>query len=296
LGSQRWSRASETFRDAYERGGARGTVSTVAGYLQWKLRNLPMPGPNSADLRKYRRNLRRIRELEPTPWMRLLRASQAEIAESSTDAYLATYQAQEVHYWTEVARWLFEDAPRETWSRVLDVGCGYGTLSVFLTHLFDGEVYSTDMLENRFTAELAERSKVHFARHNIELDPLPWDGPFDAIVFTEVLEHLNFYPVPTLVKLREVLAPGGRLYLSTPDAAEWGRVLEHYRSLDDMPLPEVAIPRLRNGEIDYVDAHIWQYAGDELDRVLGEAGFEVVRRGYAPGVVGRHFNYVLMPA
>jgi len=248
------------------------------------------------DRHKHRANNRLVRSMSTTPWMQLVRSSQGEISASVTDKYLSVYQSQEVSYWTEVARWLYEAAPGNSWSRGLDVGCGFGTLSVFMSHLLDGEVCCTDMLGDRFKRDLVGHEEIHFAQSNIELDPLPWDGAFDLIVFTEVLEHLNYYPVPTLVKLRKALAPDGRLFLSTPDAGEWGRVTTYYKSLDDMPAPDVALPFLKSGEWGYVDAHVWQYTKDELDRVIGEAGFRVVKEGFAPGVVHRHFNLELAPA
>ena len=45
-----------------------------------------------------------------------------------------------------------------------------------------------------------------------------------------------------------------------------------------------------------IDDHIWQYDEKELRRVLKEAGFSVVRWGYAPGGGNRHFNVVLKRA
>jgi predicted SAM-dependent methyltransferase len=46
---------------------------------------------------------------------------------------------------------------------------------------------------------------------------------------TEVLEHLNFHPVPTLKKVYNLLSENGALYLSTPDAYEWGKVNKYYQ-------------------------------------------------------------------
>lgn len=50
------------------------------------------------------------------------------------------------------------------------------------------------------------------------LDPVPMlAGRFDAVVCTEVLEHLAFVQLPVaLARLRGFLRPGGRLYLTLP--------------------------------------------------------------------------------
>jgi len=45
-------------------------------------------------------------------------------------------------------------------------------------------------------------------------------GPFDLILMIEVIEHLGFEDALSLLpKLREFLAPGGRLLLTTPNTA-----------------------------------------------------------------------------
>jgi 2-polyprenyl-3-methyl-5-hydroxy-6-metoxy-1,4-benzoquinol methylase len=290
---RRLSRIRDTLVANLRDRGIEGTASVIGDYLRWKTRYWPLPWHRSEEVLRHRANASLVRSMSGAPWMRLVRSAQKEIAASSHDTDLDEYQTQEVYYWTEIARWLHEGALGSEWSRSLDVGCGFGTLSVYLSHLTGGEVCSIDMLENRFTRALADRSGIDFVWGNIELEPLPWDGPFDVIVFTEVLEHLNFYPVPTLVELRKALSPEGRLFLSTPDAAEWGRVTTYYPSLDDMPSPDSAIPLVRSGEWGYVDAHVWQYSRDELQRVVEEAGLRVVREGLAPGVVHRHFNLEL---
>lgn len=43
------------------------------------------------------------------------------------------------------------------------------------------------------------------------------NGPYDAIFMIEVIEHL-LDPVATMTQARELLAPNGRIYLSTPNA------------------------------------------------------------------------------
>lgn len=55
---------------------------------------------------------------------------------------------------------------------------------------------------------------------NVETDRLPYpDGHFDVVLFCEVLEHLTNDPLAALMEIRRVLKPGGRLVLTTPNAA-----------------------------------------------------------------------------
>ena len=40
----------------------------------------------------------------------------------------------------------------------------------------------------------------------------------DAIIFTEIIEHLTFNPIPMWKELYRVLRPGGHIYISTPNS------------------------------------------------------------------------------
>lgn len=53
------------------------------------------------------------------------------------------------------------------------------------------------------------------------------DGAFDAVVFAEVLEHLE-QPADALRELYRVLEPGGQLSITTPNPFGLYRYLRHY--------------------------------------------------------------------
>jgi len=103
---------------------------------------------------------------------------------------------------------------------------------------------------------------------------------------TEVMEHLNFQPVPTLQKIYKALAPGGSFFLSTPDAdLGWGRNYKYYKELSDLP------PLDANAA--WTDDHIWHYNTTELKMVLQNAGFKIkkIDHSYNPSKEGYgHFN------
>jgi 2-polyprenyl-3-methyl-5-hydroxy-6-metoxy-1,4-benzoquinol methylase len=220
-------------------------------------------------------------------WMRTLRGCQREVRRRDPHPHYETaYGRDELSYWLHIPRWIDDLRAADTKVvRVLDIGCGYGTLALFAKATFDCEVYCTDFTDEYLSRALAQEHGLRFAVNNIERDDFPWDLRFDIVILTEVLEHLNYHPVPTLGKIRRLLAPQGRLFLSTPDAAEWGRVTSHYERLCDIPDPSVPRP--------VVDAHVWQYNMDELLSVVHESGWTVERFAYSPGQGGRHFNLEL---
>jgi SAM-dependent methyltransferase len=238
--------------------------------------------------------------LDHVRWLSLLRDVQDEIAaaapvpwyasersgtnDDGTAYHFPSYRSSEFRQWLHLARWIDEDVRKAPVRRCLDVGSGYGTLSLFMQRLSGCESYLLDFIDVYMSPELVARHGFTFRVCNVEQEPLPFPGPFDAILFSEVLEHFNFHPVPTLRKIAAVLAPAGRLYLSTPDALFQGRITRYYASLDKMPPP---------GRNNPIDAHIYLYDEGELRGVLDAAGLAVERFDHAPGWGGyRHLNAV----
>jgi SAM-dependent methyltransferase len=202
--------------------------------------------------------------------------------------YASRYRRAELGYWQHIPRWMREDfADRPADARqlqCLDVGCAYGTLLLFAVKLLGCKPYAIDFV-NFIDSSLVNDYDINYAINNLEREPFPWDTRFDVILFTEVIEHLNFNAVPTLKKLRGLLAPGGRLYLSTPDASQWGRQTKYYARYADVPFFSADAPR------PVIDDHVWQFDETELKQVVNDAGFRIVRQDYAPGNRMRRFPF-----
>ena len=160
---------------------------------------------------------------------------QGQIASLDTPGgyYATTYRRDEQRYWANLPGWIRTNAERHKVTRVLDIGCGYGTLLAFATELYYAEGYCIDVTQ--YIPQFGKSRGFHFTAGNIQLDPVPEPGSFDVILMTEVLEHFNFSPLPTLKKIHDALAPGGVFFLSTPDADEWGRQTKYYTHLKDLP-------------------------------------------------------------
>jgi 2-polyprenyl-3-methyl-5-hydroxy-6-metoxy-1,4-benzoquinol methylase len=101
-------------------------------------------------------------------------------------------------------------------SRVLDVGCGRGVL---LSTMAD-----QGMVPHGFeispTAALGADPRADIAIANsLEQAAYP-DGYFDLVVLCHVLEHLPD-PKNTLLEIRRILKPGGKLVVSVPNFSSW---------------------------------------------------------------------------
>jgi SAM-dependent methyltransferase len=97
--------------------------------------------------------------------------------------------------------------------RLLDYGCGAGAV---LARVADraAESWGVDVDADRLERARAKTSAD--IRRIIPGEPLPFsDGSFDTILIIEVIEHVPDER-PILQELLRVLAPGGRLLLTTP--------------------------------------------------------------------------------
>ncbi|HLM96171.1 MAG TPA: methyltransferase domain-containing protein [Acidimicrobiales bacterium] len=98
-------------------------------------------------------------------------------------------------------------------ARLLDVGCGPGTITVGLAgYVGEGHVTGIDaaeevLVEARAEAARRRRRNVTFDVEDVYRLRMP-DGAFDVVHAHQVLQHLSD-PVAALVEMRRVCRPGG---------------------------------------------------------------------------------------
>jgi SAM-dependent methyltransferase len=133
--------------------------------------------------------------------------------------------------------------------KVLDYGCGRGSLLAFL---LDRKVRAAGLEFSEGSAEVARRAldgKPGFEGVVVaEQPPAPLpDGSFDVVLLIEVVEHLlEDQLAPTFAEVRRLLAPGGSVVITTPYAEPVGERYvrcpdcggtfhrwQHVRSLDE---------------------------------------------------------------
>jgi SAM-dependent methyltransferase len=139
--------------------------------------------------------------------------------------------------------------------RVLDFGCGYGGF-LSMCALYGFDACGVDRSS-------AKRDNNRFSRVFAEIDDVVSMAPFHALTLFEVLEHLDD-PHGLMLRLCELLAPGGILVLETPDCSGVRQIETREEYARIHPLE-----------------HINGFTPETLERFAGRLGFEPVSRPIA---------------
>lgn len=109
-------------------------------------------------------------------------------------------------------------------SAILELGCGAGgTGRSALQAGKAGRYVGIELSESAANAARQHLSEVIVG--NVEqLDLARFDASFDALIVSEVLEHL-IDPWGALERLVRCVKPGGEIYASSPNVAQWQLIL-----------------------------------------------------------------------
>ncbi|MFH8367575.1 class I SAM-dependent methyltransferase [Streptomyces sp. NPDC018031] len=163
---------------------------------------------------------------------------------------------------------------------VLDIGCGDGSAAaVAIPYLRGHRVIGVDWSQDALRRAAPRLPAV--VRGELSDGGLPFaSGSADAVVFSEVIEHL-VDPDAALDELRRVLRPGGHLLLSTPNLAAWynrGLLLAGVQPV----FSEVSLRGVHGRPGSQVVGHLRLYTARALRGFLTASGFEVVSCAGAP--------------
>ena len=98
---------------------------------------------------------------------------------------------------------------------VLDVGCGTGELLVWLRSELGAGVTYVGADLSQTTVEQNERRHPFATFHTLDIQRGALDRTFEAVICTEVVEHLDDRP-RALKHLASMVSPGGHLILTCP--------------------------------------------------------------------------------
>lgn len=176
-------------------------------------------------------------------------------------------------FWHEAKFRLIERVamPRKS-DRVLDAGCGSGTISYFLSS-HAGNVTGVDSNPSaiEYARDAFKAPNLQF--HLGQFDDLKGDKPFDKIYCIEVIEHLYEHQVADVLSLfYRITNPGGQLFLTTPN----------YRS--SWPLIEWFLDRFTMVATLDEAQHVTHFNKRKLKSICERTGWEVCHIGAFNGL------------
>ncbi len=139
--------------------------------------------------------------------------------------------------------------------KLLDVGCGIGDwLTLFNDMGFDAQ--GIDLNQRVIDVAAGRGLKVECRR----IEELADDGKrFNIVVLSQVLEHV-LEPKEVLIKIRKILEPGGKLFVSVPNLnSRWRMIFKKYWINWYMPF------------------HIFHFTKRSILNILIDCGFKVER-------------------
>ena len=151
----------------------------------------------------------------------------------------------------------------ETGDRIIDIGCGEGSLGVQIHDRYR-EVYGIDISEE--AVRIAKQNGIIASRVNLNVENAPFsDSFFDAAVTLDVIEHV-FDPIRFVREIHRVLAPGGYVVISTPNIRKVQRILT---------LIKGRFPHTSYDPVGFDGGHLHYFTSQDLKDMLTANGFTV---------------------
>ncbi len=113
--------------------------------------------------------------------------------------------------------------------QVLELGCGWGSLSLFMAAKFPESIFtvvSNSRTQKEYIdAQAAERQITNLTVITADMNTFSIDGAFDRVVSVEMFEHMRNYKL-LLAKVASFLKPDGKLFIHIFTHKEYAYLFE----------------------------------------------------------------------
>lgn len=176
---------------------------------------------------------------------------------------------------------------------ILEIGSFLGAVSISLKRL-GFNVYALDIPEfykSSTLRSLYKRNGIPFNGLNLRNSKIPYESnSLDAVILCEVIEHLNFNPLPVLQEINRVLKNDGYIYIGMPNQSclRNRKTLLLGRSIHN-PIEDFFRQLDRNDNM-IVGLHWREYTLNETIQIIQKMGFDTVTQYYFYPKVQRESN------
>ncbi|CAH2407058.1 class I SAM-dependent methyltransferase [Mesorhizobium escarrei] len=145
--------------------------------------------------------------------------------------------------------------------RILDVGCGEGHITAEIKRQFPkAEVHGLDYSLSAIRKAHLAYPDISFSVADAVKSPYP-KGKFDVVVCNNLWEHVTD-PIGLLLRMKDVLKPGGSVIISTPS---------RYRTAN-------LVRAILGRKIVFMSKyHVTEYTVGQVKEQLAYGGFDVIR-------------------
>lgn len=178
---------------------------------------------------------------------------------------------------------------------ILEIGSYLGPVSISLKKI-GYSVYAMDIPEFYQSSSLRSLYAQHdipFTGLNLKKYQLPYESNFfDAVIICEVLEHLNFNPLPVLKEINRVLKKDGYIYIGMPNQA---RIINRIRLLQGKSIHNPIDDFFRQLDKNHnmiIGLHWREYTLNETVKLIEKMGFETTLKYYFWGKENKKTNLI----
>jgi len=193
-----------------------------------------------------------------------IEANLPDAARPPRAALAAIYDDKPASYFANARHDIVALLPTGPKDAVLELGCGAGGTGRAVLAAGKAGRYVGIELNPEAAAIAAETLSEVLVGDVQELDLSALEGRFDALVISEVIEHLTD-PWATVRRLGACLKPGGVLFASSPNVAHWQIVMNLIRG------------RFRYRESGIMDqTHLRWFTPESYQQLFVDAGLQVI--------------------
>jgi 2-polyprenyl-3-methyl-5-hydroxy-6-metoxy-1,4-benzoquinol methylase len=171
--------------------------------------------------------------------------------------------------------------------RVLEISSFLGVMDIAMAKMgFEVHTFDIPEFQNNCTLnKLYEEYNVHPSSgylHEVWKNALPYpDNHFDAVIFSEVIEHLNFNPIPIFQEMNRILKQDGILYITTPNQVHLMNRLKILMGRSIRNSITDSVIQVDKTRQTICGIHWREYTLSELTELLEVTGFKKTRHKYS---------------
>jgi len=172
--------------------------------------------------------------------------------------------------------------------RILEISSFLGVVDIALAKI-GSEVYTYDIPEFQKNENLIELYLKFNIRPSSGYLKDVWqngltypDNHFDAVILSEVIEHLNFNPLPLIQEINRILKKDGILYITTPNQVNLINRIKIISGRSIRNSIHDSFTQLDQAKHTICGIHWREYTLEELIQLLDSMGFGITTAEYSP--------------